>query len=196
MSEVRLNILEASRALCGAIHGSVAEAAVAGLSAQPETIEELQDAVALWVAKADPSATRTTKDVDLLVERSDLAQINQVMRELGFEKQELRRLVLFVDPEAPSRRSGVHLVWAGEKVLPSYAHAAPTLTATVRDPEGFWVLDLPALVGMKLTSLRDIDKVHIADLLRVDMVSPRLRRSLPPDLRRRLEDIEATLEDE
>jgi hypothetical protein len=154
------------------------------------------NAVALWVAKADPSATRTTKDVDLLVERSDLDRISQVMHELGFEKQELRRLVLFVDPEAPSRRSGVHLVWAGEKVLPSYTHAAPTLTATVRDPEGFWVLDLPALVGMKLTSLRDIDKVHIADLLRVDMVSPRLRRSLPPDLRRRLEDIEATLEDE
>jgi hypothetical protein len=154
------------------------------------------NAVALWVAKADPSATRTTKDVDLLVERSDLDRISQVMHELGFEKQELRRLVLFVDPEAPSRRSGVHLVWAGEKVLPSYAHPAPTLTETVRDPEGFWVLDLPALVGMKLTSLRDIDKVHIADLLRVDMISQRLRGSLPPDLRRRLEDIEFSLEDE
>jgi hypothetical protein len=154
------------------------------------------NAVALWVAKADPSATRTTKDVDLLVERSDLDRISQVMHELGFEKQELRRFVLFVDPEAPSRRSGIHLVWAGEKVLLSYAHAAPTLTETVRDPEGFWVLDLPALVGMKLTSLRDIDKVHIADLLRVNMVSQRLRGSLPPDLRRRLEDIESTLEDE
>jgi hypothetical protein len=154
------------------------------------------NAVALWVAKADPSATRTTKDVDLLVERSDLGRINQVMHELGFEKQELRRLVLFIDPEAPSRRSGIHLVWAGEKVLPSYAHAAPALTETVRDAEGFWVLDLPALVRMKLTSLRDIDKVHIADLLRVGMVSQRLRESLPPDLRRRLEDIESTLEDE
>lgn len=154
------------------------------------------NAVALWVAKADPSATRTTKDVDLLVERSDLDRINQVMHELGFEKQELRRLVLFVDPEAPSRKSGVHLVWAREKVRPSYAYAAPALTETVRDPEGFWVLDLPALVRMKLTSLRDIDKVHIADLLRVGMVSQRLRGSLPPDLRRRLEDIEPTLEDE
>ena len=154
------------------------------------------NAVALWIAKADPSATRTTKDVDLLVERSDLDRISQVMHELGFEKQELRRFVWFVDPEAPSRRSGIHLVWAGEKVLPSYAHAAPTLAETVRDPEGFWVLDLPALVGMKLTSFRDIDNVHIADLLRVNMVSQRLRGSLPPDLRRRLEDIESTLEDE
>ena len=154
------------------------------------------NAVALWVAKADPAATRTTKDVDLLVERSDLDRINQVMRELGFEKQDLRRLVLFVDPEAPSRKSGVHLVWAREKVRPSYAHAAPALTETVRDPEGFWVLDLPALVRMKLTSLRDVDKVHLSDLLRVGMISQGLRGTLPPDLRRRLEDIETSLEDE
>src|SRR5438552_15145855 len=69
------------------------------------------NAVALWVAKADPAATRTTKDVDLLVERSDLNRIDAVMETLGFEKNDLRRLVLFVDPEEPSRKSGVHLVW-------------------------------------------------------------------------------------
>ena len=46
MSELRLNILDPGRAICGTIHGSVADAAVAALSAEPETIEELQDAVA------------------------------------------------------------------------------------------------------------------------------------------------------
>lgn len=49
MSEVRLNILDASRAFCGTTHASVADAAVAGLSAEPETIEELQDAVARFI---------------------------------------------------------------------------------------------------------------------------------------------------
>src|SRR5438552_15175608 len=78
------------------------------------------NAVALWVAKADPAATRTTKDVDLLVNRGDLDRISQVMRSLGFAVQDLRRLVLFVDPEEPSLRSGVHLVWAGQKGRPSY----------------------------------------------------------------------------
>ncbi len=78
---------------------------------------------------------------------------------------------------------------------PSYAHAAPVLTETVRDPEGLWVLDLPALVRMKLTSLGDIDRVHISDLLCVGMITQRPRGMLPPDLRRRLEDIETTLED-
>jgi len=39
MSEIRLNILDAGRACSGTIHASVADAAVAGLSAEPETIE-------------------------------------------------------------------------------------------------------------------------------------------------------------
>jgi hypothetical protein len=49
MSELRLNILDAGRAICGAIHSGVADAAVAALSAEPETIEELQDAMARFI---------------------------------------------------------------------------------------------------------------------------------------------------
>ena len=55
MSEVRLNILDASRAICGTIHGGVADAAVAGLSAGPETIEELQDAMARFIITGNDS---------------------------------------------------------------------------------------------------------------------------------------------
>jgi hypothetical protein len=154
------------------------------------------NAVALWVAKADPAATRTTKDVDLLVNRDDLDRISEVMRGLGFESQDLRRLVLFIDPEEPSRMSGVHLVWAGEKVRPSYAHPTPLVTEVVRDAEGFWVLDLPALLRMKLTSMRDVDRVHVADLIRVGMVDQATRDALPADLRGRLEEIERTVSED
>lgn len=45
MSEIMLNILDAHRAIHGAIHGSCADRAVAALSAEPETIEELEAAV-------------------------------------------------------------------------------------------------------------------------------------------------------
>jgi hypothetical protein len=154
------------------------------------------NAVATWVAKADPAATRTTKDVDLLVNRLDLERIKQVMSALAFGFQELRRLVLFLDPGEPSRRSGVHLVWAGEKVLPSYAHAAPLVTEAVYDSEGFWVLELSALVRMKLTSFRDVDRVHIADLLGVGLIDERIRASLPTDLVTRLEAVEVSIERE
>jgi hypothetical protein len=49
MSEMRLNVLDSGRAICGAIHGSVGDAAVAALSAEPETIEELQEAMARFI---------------------------------------------------------------------------------------------------------------------------------------------------
>jgi len=78
------------------------------------------NAVAAWVARADPAATRATKDVDLLVRRPDLDRITEVMTGLGFQRQDLRWLVLFVDPEEPSRRSGVQLVWAEQLVRPGY----------------------------------------------------------------------------
>lgn len=148
------------------------------------------NAVAAWIARVDPAATRTTKDVDLLVNRDDLDRITDTLTGLGYRREDLRSLVLFLAPDEPSRRSGIHLVWAGEKVRPSYAHAAPAVTETTRDAAGFVVLDLPALVRMKLTSLRDIDRVHIADLLSVDLIDEHIRAALPPDLRQRLDAIE------
>ncbi len=155
------------------------------------------NAVAVWVAKVDPAATRTTVDVDLLVDQRDLDRITEVLEGvLGFKRHDLRRMVLFVDPEEPSRRSGVYLVWAGQKVRPSYAHRAPRVDESVFDPQGFRVLNLPALLRMKLTSLRDIDRVHVADMLRVGLVDDRARAELPPDLLPRLHAIEARIKDE
>lgn len=154
------------------------------------------NAVACWVAKADPAATRTTKDVDLLVDPADIDRISEVMAGLGFVKHDLRRLVLFVDPAEPSKQSGVHLVWCGRKVRPSYAHAAPSLDEVVREPEGYWVLNLPALLRMKLTSLRKIDQAHVEDLLRVGMIDASVESGLPVDLRQRLRTIESEMERE
>jgi hypothetical protein len=46
MSEVKLNVLDACREVCGTMHCGEADAVVAALSAEPETIAELEDAVA------------------------------------------------------------------------------------------------------------------------------------------------------
>jgi hypothetical protein len=153
------------------------------------------NAVAVWVGRADPAATRATRDVDLLVRRPDLAQITAVMQGLGFQREDLRRLVLFLDPQEPSRRSGVHLVWADEFVRTSYVCPAPSVDEAVRDPDGFWVLDLPALVRMKLTSFRDIDRVHLADMLQVGLIDEPIRSGLPGELRQRLSGIEQSVEE-
>lgn len=153
------------------------------------------NAVAAWVARVDPAATRATKDVDLLVDEVDLERITQVMAGLGFAREDLRRLIMFTDPEEPSRRSGVHLILANTLIRPSYLCPAPSLDESVRDPLGFAVLDLRPLVRMKLTSNRRIDQVHIEDLLRLDLIDNAVRQALPAPLRQRLSEIERSLED-
>ena len=53
MSEVNLNLIDAERTLHGTIHGSVADAAIAALSAEPETIPELAAALARYIKPLD-----------------------------------------------------------------------------------------------------------------------------------------------
>jgi hypothetical protein len=48
MSEVRLNLIDSQQILQGTIHGSIADACIAALSAEPETIGELQAALARY----------------------------------------------------------------------------------------------------------------------------------------------------
>lgn len=148
------------------------------------------NAVASWVGRVDQGATRATKDVDILVRRADTPRVTAAITALGFAREDLRDLVLFIDPDEPSKKSGVHLVWAGEKIRPSYSVPSPTVDEAVRDPEGFLVLALPALVRMKLTSFRDIDRVHIADMLSVGLIDAACRAALPIELLERLEQVE------
>jgi hypothetical protein len=49
MSEVNLNLIDAERILHGPIHGSVADACVAALTAEPETIAELEISLARYI---------------------------------------------------------------------------------------------------------------------------------------------------
>ena len=153
------------------------------------------NAVAAWVGRVDPAATRTTKDVDLLVRRPDAGKVQAALEPLGFQRENLRDPVLFVDPDEPSTKSGVHLVWASERIRPSYTVLSPDVTESERDPEGFVVIALPALVRMKLTSFRDIDRVHIADMLGVGLITPDVRGSLPLELLARLEQVERSIEE-
>lgn len=148
------------------------------------------NAVAAWVSRADPGATRATKDVDILVRRADTGRVTAVLTGMGFQRLDIGGPVCFVDPDEPSRKSGLQLVWAGEKVWPSNLFPTPDVSASERSPDGFTIVALPALVRMKLTSFRDIDRVHIADMLSVGLIGPEVRAALPPELLARLIEIE------
>lgn len=153
------------------------------------------NAVAAWVARVDPGATRSTKDVDLLVDESDLPRIENVLVQAGFVREDVIGVTLFRDPDEPSVRASIHLVWAQQKVRPQYNLPAPLVEESVRDPQGFNVIDLPALVRMKLTSFRRIDQVHIEDLLKLNMIDAAVRAGLPTELERRLVEVEGSIDD-
>lgn len=152
------------------------------------------NAVAAWVGRVDPGATRATNNVDILVRRVDAAKMTGTLTALGFAREDLRDIVLFTDPDEPSRKSGVHLVWAGERLRPSYTVPSPDVTESERDPEGFMVVALPALVRMKLTSFRDIDRVHLSDMFSVGLLTPAVTAALPPELLARLDEVRRAAE--
>lgn len=49
MSEVKLNLVDAQQILIGTIHGSIADACIAALTAEPETIAELETALRRYI---------------------------------------------------------------------------------------------------------------------------------------------------
>lgn len=71
---------------------------------------------------------------------------------------------MFLDGAMASPREAVHVLFAGEKVQPDYAEPTPNVSESEATEE-FRVLNLEALVRMKLTSFRLKDQVHLQDLI-------------------------------
>src|SRR5438094_4992876 len=143
------------------------------------------NAVASWVATVDEGAVRNTRDIDLLVRRSDLPAITAALEEAGFVGEELLDVVLFRDGAEGKPSEAIHLLFAGEKTRPDHPLPAPEIQ-TVNDPANFRVLTLDSLVSMKLMSNRDKDRTHLRDLVGVGLIDSSWLAKLPPELAERL----------
>jgi hypothetical protein len=146
------------------------------------------NAVAAWVARVDVEAVRNTKDVDLLVRREDFERVVEAAQSVGFVHHKVAGVDLFLDGPEGSVRSAVHVVFAREKVQPDYPLPAPDVTESEPGPE-FRVAALDALVGMKLTSFRLKDKLHLLDLLEVGLIDETWCDRFPPELGARLQEL-------
>lgn len=144
------------------------------------------NAIAAWVATVDPDAVRATKNVDILVRRTDLPQLAEALKGIGMEQKEVLGVTVFIDRNDPSPKRGIHIVAAGERIRPHYAHPAPEVAEATRDIAPYPVVSLPALVGMKLQSGRPIDIAHLVDMKGVGLITPDLAAKLPPDLQAKL----------
>jgi hypothetical protein len=146
------------------------------------------NAVASWVATVDEGAVRTTRDIDLLVRRSDLPAITAALEQAGFVYDELLDVVMFRDGEEGKPSEAVHLLFAGEKTRSDHLLPAPEIQ-TVDDPANFRVIALEPLLSMKLMSNRRKDQVHVLDMIGVRLIDASWLTKLPPELADRLKQI-------
>src|SRR5262245_39752530 len=139
------------------------------------------NAVATWVARVDKAAVRNTQDVDILIRRSDLLAAIPIMARAGFIHRHSSGIDMFLDGAGAKARDSVHVVFAGEKVRKDYVLPAPDVSEA-EAPGAFRLLNLEALVRMKLTSYRDKDRTHLRDLLDVGLLDASWPARFTPEL--------------
>ena len=146
-------------------------------------------AVAEWVATKDPDAVRTTKDVDLLLDRADLDAAKDAAAAIGLDYHVVTDVGMFLERENPSPKRGVHLIWAGETVREGDPLPAPQITRSIVFPSGSRIVCLEDLIGMKLVAFRRHDQVHLADMFNVGLWDKSWVSNYPPVLAARLQQI-------
>ena len=110
------------------------------------------NAVAVWVTRVDESAVRNTRDVDILIRRTDLDAVKAALSAAGFEYKQTAGLDLFLDGPGARPRDAVHIIFAGEMMRAEELLPNPDVTESLPSDQ-FRVLDLEALVRIKSDGL-------------------------------------------
>jgi hypothetical protein len=145
-------------------------------------------AVAAWITRVDESLVRYTRDVDLLIRRSDFERAKSAFEAAGFVYRHSAGMEMFLDGPATKAGDAVHVVYAEEKVRISDLHAVPDVEPFERTDE-FRFVAIESLVRMKLISFRDKDRTHLRDLLGAGLIDESWLPRLPADLAARLKQL-------
>jgi Uncharacterised nucleotidyltransferase len=127
------------------------------------------NAVAAWVSRVDEAAVRNTQDVDILLRREDLERANSALTAAGFVFRHVKSIDMFLDGPGAKARDAIHVIFAGEKITSDCLAPSPDVTE-VDEAGSFVIVDLEALVRMKLTSHRLKDRVHLLDMIDVGLI--------------------------
>lgn len=146
------------------------------------------NAVRAWVAQADEAAVRTTRDVDILLRRDDWPAAREAMERAGFIYRHVKSIDMFLDGPGAKARDAVHVLFAGEKVRPDDPVPTPDVSES-EEIQQHRTLKLDALVRMKLTSYRDKDRMHLRDMIDVELIDATWRDRFPPELSQRLQEL-------
>lgn len=145
-------------------------------------------AVLVHVEEADPGQSTLTRDVDLMIRRSDLERVKEIALRQGFRFRHTAGLDMLMHGPSDSARNAVHLIFSGEKVRPNQAAPNPPIQPEKKAVLGREVFVIPVadLVSMKLSSNRDKDRVHIRAMDAAGLITPEVEHGLPEELQGRL----------
>jgi hypothetical protein len=146
------------------------------------------NAVASWVSRVDPAAIRNTRDVDIVLRRSDLDRATMALVAAGFVRHEVSGVEMFLDGPDASPRDAVHIIFAGELVKEGELAPTPDVSDS-QESSGFRLMNLEPLVLMKLTSYRLKDRVHLQDLISIGLIDNSWLMRFPAELATRLKQL-------
>src|SRR3954462_8310486 len=69
------------------------------------------NAVAAWVSRVDEAAVRNTRDVDILLRRTDLDAARTALEQVGFVYRHAGGIDMFLDGAEGKARDAVHIVF-------------------------------------------------------------------------------------
>ena len=91
------------------------------------------------------------------------------MESAGFVRDSVMNVTVFLDGPNGKPSQGIHVLFAERKVRSEYSTATPSIDQAV-DIEGRSIVELAALVEMKLNSFRRKDQTHLMDMIQIGLI--------------------------
>lgn len=146
------------------------------------------NAVAAWVSRVDEAAVRNTQDVDILIRREDFDRVKEAMEAAGFVYGKSMNVDFFLDGPDAKIRDSVHLLFASEHVKVNDPIKTPDISRIDQTGQ-FPVVELEALVAMKLVAFRDKDRTHLRDMIGIELIDATWPARFPETLGERLQQL-------
>lgn len=149
-------------------------------------------AVLIHVEEADPAHSMLTRDVDLMIRRSDIGRVIGIAEDCGFKFRHAAGVDMLLHGDTV--KTPIHLLFSGEKVRPTQATPNPDIRPVQKVVHGehVAVIALADLLRMKLSSWRLKDQVHVQVMDAAGLITTEVEGTLSEELRGRLRYVRET----
>jgi hypothetical protein len=149
-------------------------------------------AVLIHVEEADPAHSMLTRDVDLMIRRSDIAHVVGIAEGCGFRFRHAAGVDMLLHGD--TAKTPIHLLFSGEKVRSTQAIPNPDIRPVQKTVHGehVAVISLADLLRMKLSSWRLKDQVHVQVMDAAGLITTEVEGALSEEFRLRLQYVRET----